>query len=278
MSLEISAICTDIDGTLLDSQRQLSQQTIATVKRLENKIPFVLASSRMPAAMRHLQAELGILKDPLIAFNGGYVIQYIEGNDTPVVYDSVEIPVSIVAAIVELTNGREVSVSLYNRDDWYAPARDYWTEREEKITKVTSVIKAPAEVIELWKTNGKGAHKVMCMGKEQQIDFIERELNNRFPNDLHNYRSRPTYLEIAPKAISKGSALEMIMKKLYGKSLERVMSFGDNYNDIEMLRMSGIGIAVSNARREVLDVASEVTDKSTDDGVAKSIAKYCFNA
>jgi len=142
---------------------------------------------------------------------------------------------------------------------------------------VTSVIKSPQEVITLWSGEGKGAHKVMCMGPEQQIDFIESELNKRFPNELHNYRSRPTYLEIAPRAISKGSALEMIMKKLYRQSLDTVMSFGDNYNDIEMLRMSGIGVAVANAREEVLAVAKEVTGKSIDDGVANSIIKHCFS-
>lgn len=277
MSFNISAICTDIDGTLLNSQRQLSQKTIETVKRLDRKIPFILASSRMPAAMRHLQAELGVMNDPLIAFNGGYVIHYKDGSNTPTVYDSVEIPVSIVATILELSEDREISISLYNRDDWYAPTRDYWTDREEKITKVFSVIKSPQEVITSWKQEGKGAHKVMCMGPEKQIDYIQDELNKRFPNDLHNYRSRDTYLEIAPHAISKGSALEMIMKKLYGKSLENVISFGDNYNDIEMLRMSGIGVAVANAREEVIAVAKEVTGKSIDDGVATCIAKYAFS-
>jgi Cof subfamily protein (haloacid dehalogenase superfamily) len=277
MSFNISAICTDIDGTLLDSQRQLSQRTIAIVKRLSNQIPFILASSRMPAAMRHLQAELGILNDPLIAFNGGYVIQYNDQNTTPIVHDSVEIPVSIVSAIVSLSDDKEVSISLYNKDDWYAPSRDYWTDREERITKVQSVIKSPQEVIELWAATGSGAHKVMCMGAEREIDFIESELNKRFPNDLHNYRSRPTYLEIAPRAISKGTALEMIMRKLYRKSLDNVLSFGDNYNDIDMLRMSGIGIAVANAREEAIMVAKEVTAKSTDDGVAQSIEKYCFS-
>jgi Cof subfamily protein (haloacid dehalogenase superfamily) len=277
MSFNISAICTDIDGTLLDSQRQLSLRTIETVKQLSNRIPFILASSRMPAAMRHLQAELGILNDPLIAFNGGYVIHYQGENPTPVMYDSVEIPVSIVSAIVSLSDERELSISLYNRDDWYAPARDFWTDREERITKVMSVIKSPQEVIKLWTAVGKGAHKVMCMGPEKQIDFIESELNRRFPNDLHNYRSRPTYLEIAPRAISKGTALAMIMRELHGKSLEHVLSFGDNYNDIDMLRMSGIGVAVANARQEVIAVAKEVTAASVDDGVAQSIIKHCFS-
>jgi Cof subfamily protein (haloacid dehalogenase superfamily) len=276
MSINISAICTDIDGTLLDSQRQLSATTIETVKRLSNRIPIILASSRMPAAMRHLQAEMGIMHDALIAYNGGYVIQYNGDASAPVVYDSVEIPVSIVTAIIALCGDKEISVSLYNCDDWYAPLRDFWTDREERITKVMSVIKSPQEVLSLWTDTGKGAHKVMCMGPENHIDFMESELNRRFPNELHNYRSRPTYLEIAPRAISKGSALEMIMRRLYNKSLEHVLSFGDNYNDIELLRMSGIGVAVANAREEVIAVANEVTAKSTEDGVAHTIAKYCF--
>src|SRR5688572_9733323 len=118
----INAICTDIDGTLLDSKRQLSARTIAAIQRV-NTIPIILASSRMPSAMRHLQKELAISSHPLICYNGGYVLQY--GDDGfPVVYDSVFIPAEICGGIVALANGTDIHVSLYYEDDWFAPARD----------------------------------------------------------------------------------------------------------------------------------------------------------
>jgi len=66
-------ICSDIDGTLLDKNRELSDLTIQEIRRV-SPIPFVLISSRMPKAMRHLQKQLGNETAPIIAYNGGLVL------------------------------------------------------------------------------------------------------------------------------------------------------------------------------------------------------------
>ena len=103
---------------------------------------------------------------------------------------------------------------------------------------------------------------------------MEHALHLKFPNVLHVYRSRDTYLEIAPRAISKGTALRMILQKLYNQSMENVLAFGDNYNDIHLLELAGVGVAVDNARAEAKAVANELTAKSIDDGVAMVIERY----
>ena len=118
-------MCTDIDGTLLDSRRELSMQTIEAIKRIKDDIPVVLASSRMPSAMRHLQQELNILQHPLICYNGGYVLRYDAGDDIDAIY-STKISLSVCADILRLTQGTSVHVSLYVDDAWYAPRIDRW--------------------------------------------------------------------------------------------------------------------------------------------------------
>ena len=70
--MECKLICSDIDGTLLDANRQLSKETIAAVQRVKSKIPFLLISSRMPKSMRLLQSELGTMETPLIAYNWSF--------------------------------------------------------------------------------------------------------------------------------------------------------------------------------------------------------------
>jgi Cof subfamily protein (haloacid dehalogenase superfamily) len=271
----IAAVCTDIDGTLLDNRRELSDRTIQAVQRINKAgIPLILASSRMPAAMRHLQAQLGIVNQPMICFNGGYVI--LNEGETPSteVLDSVTIPLSICIAIGELVSGTAIHASLYSGDEWFAPISDQWTHREETITKVNATIMPFDAVMGLWSSAGIGAHKVMCMGDELQIANLYLELQRMFADQLHVYRSRSTYLEIAPKAVSKASALQLIMKKKFNADLSNVMSFGDNYNDVEMIRNSGLGIAVANAIQEVKEVAREITLNSKEDGVAIAIEKY----
>src|SRR5688572_11850885 len=104
---EIRALCTDIDGTLLDSRRELSDATIAAIESIKDFMPIILASSRMPAAMRHLQRQLGILAHPLICYNGGYVVRYdMDGNID--VISSTQIPLNICSEILRMACGTSV--------------------------------------------------------------------------------------------------------------------------------------------------------------------------
>ncbi|MBT1707551.1 Cof-type HAD-IIB family hydrolase [Fulvivirgaceae bacterium PWU5] len=269
---QLRAVCADIDGTLLDSRRELSPRTIATIGRIKATIPVILASSRMPAAMRHLQQELGITNHPLICYNGGYVLR--QDGAQPEVLDSVVIPVSICREILRLTTGSTLHVSLYEQDNWYAPGYDKWTEREARITKVTPQIDVAANVLPRWEQVGTGAHKVMCMGPEEEISTLQEALERGFSTAVHAYRSKSTYLEIAPRAISKASAMELVLKICYGLNASNALAFGDNYNDMDMLASAGWGIAVANAREEVKVLAKEITEANIDDGVAQAIERH----
>jgi Cof subfamily protein (haloacid dehalogenase superfamily) len=268
------AICTDIDGTLLNKERQLSSKTIEVMKSLGRDFPVILASSRMPSAMRHLQLELDGEHHPLIAYNGGYVIHY--KNNMIEELCSVEIPAHAVLTILRLTERTSIHTSLYRKDEWYAPAYDQWTEREETITKVKSAVTNVVAVAENWQALGYGAHKVMCMGPEEEINHLETQLNTHLATAIHVYRSRATYLELAPKSISKATGLRLILEKVYDFPMEKVICFGDNYNDIDLLAHAGLGVAVANAKDEVKAIASAITGKSVEDGVAQAIEKYCF--
>lgn len=269
---KIRALCTDIDGTLLDSNRELSHRTIAAIKNLDKNIPIILASSRMPSAMFHLQRQLDILHHPLICFNGGYAI-HVSGDNT-VVLDSVRIDADISSQIVDLVTAANLHVSIFEEDQWYSPREDQWTERETRITKGTPIIDDLSPVLERWRNNNTGAHKIMAMGDEHVIDQLEKNLQRDFGRSIHIYRSKSTYLELAPRTISKASALKLVLKSRFDIDLSEVMAFGDNYNDIEMIQAVGLGIAVNNARPEVKAVAKDITLNSKEDGVAAAIEKY----
>jgi Cof subfamily protein (haloacid dehalogenase superfamily) len=274
--MTVKAVCTDIDGTLLDKQRQLSRKTIETFRNIGTSIPIILASSRMPAAMVHLQEELGILGNPLIAYNGGYIIRY--SYNIPLrVYNSVTIPLDVCDSILGLVSETELHASLYFEDEWYAPAHDQWTIREETITKVKAIIAPPKDVLSDWNQRNAGAHKIMCMGDARQISWLKEKLHEKHGQDIHVYLSRPTYLELAPRSISKGSALKLLLEDQYRISISDTVAFGDNYNDIDMLQMAGLGVAVNNARDEVKAVADSIALNSIDDGVALALENLINN-
>ncbi len=268
--MELKIAFTDIDGTLLNSERQVSELLKEQVARIsEKEIPFILISSRMPSAMIHLQKDLGIDNLPIICYNGGLILA--DGE----VIDDISIPPTILEDIAALNSEEKFHISLYNHDDWYVPSMDFWAKREENNTKVSPIVKPTKDVIKLWRGEEKGAHKVMCMGDKEHIDFVFSELGKLHGDKLHLYRSKDTYIEIANKNISKLTGIEELLACKYPKlSLENCIAFGDNYNDIEMLQAVKMGVAVANAKEEVLLIANKTTDTNKKDGVAKAILEH----
>ena len=262
-------ICTDIDGTLLNKDRELSEITIQEVQRI-SPIPFVLISSRMPKGMRHLQNEFGNTTTPLIAYNGGLVL-----NSKNEILHSTAICNLVLAEIINQCENTDIHISLFHADEWYVPSMDYWAKREENNTKVTPVIKSSTAVLSSWEEEGKGAHKIMCMGDAEEIDALYKTLETTFSNEIMLYRSKDTYIEISHKEISKKTAIDVLLKNYYTNvTMDKVIAFGDNYNDIEMLKAVGLGVAVANANLEVLKIADAVTDTNKNDGVAKAIKDF----
>jgi len=266
--MKIKLICSDIDGTLLNKERELSKQTIASVKNI-SQIPFILISSRMPQAMLHLQKELNISHLPMIAYNGGLIL------DQENILQSTEIDHEVSVALHDFCKNTRVHMSLYHYDEWYVPEMDYWAKRESNNTKVAPKIQSIDKTLQQWKSKNKGAHKIMCMGEETEIDLLVNLIEKKFADNIIAYRSKPTYLEISHIDISKKSALEYLIKYKYPSySMENIMAFGDNYNDIEMLKNVGIGVAVNNAKEEVLAIADKTTHSNLNHGVATFIENY----
>lgn len=263
----IKLICSDIDGTLLNMKRELSDETVYEIKKLKDKFPIVLISSRMPSAMKHLQKQLGVENHPLVAHNGGLVD--VKGK----IMHSTTISHKLVKEIISL-NKDDLHLSLFNTDDWYAPRQDKWSEREIANTKVNPIFKTNEEVLQLWEEDLKGAHKIMCMGEEKLISKFYSLLKDGYSDVIHLYRSKDTYIEIAPKQISKRSAIEFLIASEFNLKINEVMSFGDNYNDIDMLNASGLGLAVGNAKEEVKLIADKIIGNTKENGVAEFLCEY----
>lgn len=268
MSFKI--IFTDIDGTLLDANRELSESTIYQLTKINKQHPIIFVSARMPKQMTHLQQQAQLEGRPLVCYNGALVMTGAR------IVHSTEIPIDILNDLSrynqEISN-EPFHISLFHNNEWYAPSYDYWAQREENNTKVSPEIEGNFTVLNRWKQEGKGAHKVTCMGEAHLIEAAYIYLKKYYDQQLHLYRSKDTYIEIAPKSVSKLTGIQQLLGLEYPFKLEEAIAFGDNYNDVEMIAAVGHGVAVANARPEVLAVAKATTLHHKEDGVALYLSK-----
>lgn len=264
----IKLFCSDIDGTLLNEDRWLSEETIVAFTKAN--LPIILASSRPPQAMRYIQDGLGISGAPLIAFNGGLILGE---NDT--ILGNHSFPIEVLADLIKHHAAHTYNLSIYSHQHWFTDREDMWSLREITNTRTTPTYQPATVSHSFLNKNNLGIHKLMCMGKPEELDTLIRFISPNYGDTVHLYRSKDTYLEITPKHIDKAKALKHLLAATFTFGLENVMSFGDNHNDLELIRHSGYGVAVHNATDQLKKIANYVSPfTNKEQAVAKAISKF----
>lgn len=263
-------ICSDIDGTLLDKERDISDTTARVIKNLDEKgIPLVMISARMPRAMRPFLSKAGINR-PIVCFNGAYIESEIKPDGRPRVLRNRTMNYEVFLQMLAFLKGYPVHVSAFHKDAWYANRMDRWTEREIHNTRTDPEIVCTDDMLYRFSCEGLSAHKVLVMGETEVVEELYHKLSSLFGDHVDIYRSKDTYLEVNAKAVSKEKSLA-VLAGYFGIREQDIVSFGDNYNDIGMLSRSGLGVAVGNAKDVVKSAADIVADKNIFDGVAKCL-------
>lgn len=260
-------LCSDLDGTLLSTKSDVSDATITEITRIKEKIKVVLVSARMPKSMIYLQKRLGIENEPIICYNGALIL------DQDKELTSVTIAVATLKNIYQLAEKHAIKLGLYYKDEWYVEETSERVEKEINYTKALPTFRKTTDTFYDWKTRKvAGAHKIMLMGTKATCDAIYPILENEYHSSIAIYRSNDTLIELAPKSVSKLSAIKYLLPE--NDSLDNVIAFGDNYNDLDMLKYVGFGVAVANAREEVKAIANYITTANNEDGVAKYIKEH----
>lgn len=260
----IKLIFSDIDGTLINDHFKVSFRTQAAIKAcVQQGIPFIPVSARMPEAIKPVISDF-LPQTPMISYNGA-LIQDASGQAL------VSYPMTIATALAVCTdvenNSQTVVWNVYSGDKWLSQDRDnHWIQREEAIVGVTSKEANLASLGDL-----SEIHKILLMGQEEEIDQLESLLRERYP-DLSIAKSLPTYLEIMAKGIQKGKAVAFLAQH-YQVDLSETMAFGDNFNDLDMLKVVGHPYVMANAPEAVKKSIGHVTSDHNHDGIAEILEK-----
>ncbi|MEB8330461.1 Cof-type HAD-IIB family hydrolase [Flavobacteriaceae bacterium KMM 6897] len=264
--MKFKILCSDLDGTLLTSKSNVSDYTITEIQRIKNAIKIILVSARMPKSMTYLQRNLGIEDQPIICYNGALIL------DGKKELASTVMTIDHLDAVYDLSEPLGIKLGLYHKDEWYVEENTERVRKEIHYTQSTPLFRNTTETISDWKNRNIGAHKIMLMGTKAAADIAFLQLQKQLGQQVHVYRSNETLIELSPKSVSKLSAIQLLLRE--GETLQDVIAFGDNYNDMEMLQHVGYGVAVANAREELKQIANNITLKNTEDGVAHFIKQH----
>ncbi len=268
MENKYDLICMDLDGTLLDSQKFVSERAKKALREArERGIQIALLSGRMPQAVWMVERQLGFsniigsIAGTYITMDGRCIGSHtMDREKILLIYD-------------KIARKYNIPLWVYQGTKWYVTKVDSYVKRESEIIELEPKVIGPNELVLLMEQENIAPNKLLFGADPDTIDAIKEDLQNGDYADLDFARSDAKYLEIMPKGANKGEALHIICEALKIDS-KKTIAFGDQELDIAMLTEAGFGVAMGNAPEHIKEVADAVTAGNDEDGVAIALEKY----
>lgn len=272
----IKLIALDLDGTLLNSDKQLSEENKAALARAASEgIEIVPATGRFYRGMPQVIRDLPFVRY-VISINGAQVYDVLNGTTVC----GSEIPWDRAVSVMQRFDTLDtvydcyqdgwgwMTEKLYNKAELYA-ANIHSLEMIKKLRTPVPELKACIE------ERKSGVQKIQAFFRNMDLRAeMLKKLPLEFP-DLVVTTSIVNNIEINSREATKGNAVEKLAAHL-GISVSQAMTFGDDYNDITMLEKAGIGVAMGNANEEVKKAADYVTADCNDSGVAAAMKHFLW--
>ena len=269
--MERKILFLDLDGTLLNSRREISPGNRAALEKALEKGHMVVINTGRPLHSAIIQNErLGFSHEGcyVVSFNGGVIF---DAYRKQVIYRR-GLPLQTAVSILEMCNEKGVHVQTYDLENVLVEPR--WNDG--LIKKYCGRILMEYRVLPDFKTGlTEEPPKILAVSETDRpaLDELQRELPRHFP-EVDCFFSAKHLLEIVPKGTHKGSALEHLCSIL-DIPVANSVAAGDEENDLTMLRAAGVGCAMANAVDPVKKAADYVTVHNNDeDGIAEIVEKF----
>lgn len=262
---KIKMIFIDIDGTLYNTEKQVTEYTKNVLNKIKDKgINVVLCSGRSSSSVCKVSKNVNASKY-LIANNGAFVYNYIDDID---IFAS-KIEKGILQKIWNLCKKEKLELIIEAKYQEYINMNEIILRMElDKYIKIDKI-----DDIE----NKKIFQIVINIEKDSKYNNIKEIISNEEKIWTPNYGkgTKSFFLDINNKNIDKGIGIRHLIKNL-GIKKEETIGFGDGVNDLAMFRECGIGVAMENAKEELKNTADYITLTNDEDGVAKFIEKIFY--
>lgn len=261
-------IAIDLDGTTLNQDSKITDKAARTLRRaIQDGHSVVIATGRPYRMSKNFYQELQ-LTTPMINFNGALV--HLPGKNwdgeqetsfnRKIVFDLMAEKKNLKLDFIAAENRETFFIDDLNFFDQHFFASDFATD--ENLLTVNTLRTNPTSVL--------------LRSQPENVGSVSEELKQQFGHEVevNTWGGPNPILEVVAKGIQKAHGLKRVIDNFNMKQ-EDIIAFGDEHNDVDMLKFAGWGVAMANGTDQVKAVANDITEKpNTEDGMADYLTKY----
>ena len=272
----IKLVAVDLDGTLLTSEKKVTETTKQAIKKVMDKgIYFVISSGRSSSTAALVQQEIGAEGQPMILHNGALIFG---GNDIGGIKETMTMPREYAKEFLEFCTGHDYTCAVIfgdcervvmNRDDKFAK------DSFRKFSLVDDVFVAEdPDDLDVIVPGEVRPNKMLVVDRDtEKINRAKDIINEAFGDRMSVYKSGDEYVDVMPYGMNKGTGLSILMKDL-GIRKNEVMAIGDSGNDVGMLKMASLSVAMENGEPDTKKAAKFITGTNDSEGVRCALEKF----
>ncbi|MBQ5972727.1 MAG: HAD family phosphatase [Oscillospiraceae bacterium] len=274
---DVRLIALDLDGTLLNSEKELTPRSRAALEAASRAgIEIVPATGRFYRGMPEAVRALPFVRYA-ITINGAQVVDAKSGGTVYSADISTDDSVSFLSYLDTLP-------VIY---DCYSEGWGYMTEAMQRAAAdyidyapsldMVRRLRSPVPELKAFlRETGRRAQKFQLFSRDRALqDELLKTLPEKFPQFAIS-ASLPNNVEINDRGADKGRALRELSRHL-GLDVSQTMAFGDGLNDLTMLRAAGTGVAMENGHPDVKAAADRIAPDCDSDGAAQIIEEYLLH-
>lgn len=256
--MKYKLIALDLDGTLLNDSKVISEFTKSILQKLEEKgVKVIIATGRSYSSLKPVIKELN-LENPVICYNGAMIR---DGKTDEITYHS-QLPVNVARDVIKLSRRDNISLVGYKDGDFC------YEKVTPQVISYSGLTGLGGVLVDFDTLDDLLFTKCILIDDHSILLESQKELMAKHREASNIAFSKVTYLEFMDISASKGKALHSVATQ-YGIKPDEIIAFGDGQNDLEMLEYAGKGIIMKNGF-EILKDKFENSEYTNDqDGVAK---------
>ncbi len=262
--MDYKLIALDMDGTLLNSKKEISDRNIKAIGAAQEKgVIVVIATGRAVQGIEKYNSVLK-LKNPVIAYNGAVIFDL--GTNKTIFEKSLEL--RDAKKIIEKGRDYNTTMCIWSKNQLYVNELNDRVKDYKKLSGIEPILMQNEDIL-----CSQGITKILWYDTVERIEGFYTGFREDSFEKVGYCKSMPYFLEFFNKEVSKAVAVAKIAE-IYGISPYEIIAVGDGENDVAMIEYAGLGAAVTNADNMLKAKAKIITKSNDDDGVAEVIEQY----